>query len=333
MKTIFAVDDTKLYLDNVERALQDRFYIQTFSSVMRMFVAMEKKEPDLILMDILMPEMDGFAAIKIIKAHDHWKHIPVIFITAHENPETEVMGFNLGADDFILKPFSDEILNRRVDIILNFASIIQKQVEKITRVQNSVINVITNLIESRDEVTGYHINRTSKYLEVFIKKMMEMRVYREELFESNIPMLISSARMHDLGKISISDTILNKPGKLTTDEFEIIKTHTIKGEKILNEIMSETGTDEFLQNAKLFASSHHEKWNGTGYPKGLGEYSIPLFGRILAIADVYDALISERPYKKPMNHGEAVKTILEGAGTHFDPKLVKVFAKIESESK
>jgi putative two-component system response regulator len=332
-KTIYVVDDDPMNLQVVELALSKRFNVMKMSSAMKLFSSLEMQEklPDLILLDIVMPDIDGFATAQILKAHEGWKNVPIIFVTSHEDPETEAKGFGLGADDFIAKPYSIEILNKRVDVIINLNTIISNQISKILRVQNSIINVITSLIENRDQNTGYHITRTSKYLEMFIKKMKEMRVYYDEILHWDVDKLVSAARLHDLGKISISDVILNKPARLDKHEFEIIKTHTTKGVKILEEIIQETGEDDFLKNAKLFAGTHHEKWNGNGYPNALIGESIPLQGRILTILDVYDALVSVRPYKEVVSHDKAVLIILEDNEIHFDPTLIRVFKELEPE--
>jgi putative two-component system response regulator len=184
------------------------------------------------------------------------------------------------------------------------------------------------MVENRDKGTGGHIERTSMYIKILIDEMKNYHVYDEEMIEWDDEKVISSARMHDLGKISITDLIVNKPGKLTEDEYEIIKSHAIEGERIIEKIISRTGEGEFLRNAKLFAGSHHEHWDGSGYPRGLKGEDIPLQGRIMAIVDVYDALVSERPYKKAFTDEEAVKIIMDKSGTYYDPKITEVFYKV-----
>jgi putative two-component system response regulator len=224
-----------------------------------------------------------------------------------------------------------------------------QRTEKLQRLQNSMVSILANMVENRDKYTGSHVERTTKYLKILLEAMLERNVYsdeirhwtHEEVFSSgslndtvsetdsfNLESVISSARLHDIGKITITDLILNKPGKLTPDEFELMKTHSIEGEKIIDSIILESGNEAFLLNAKLFAGSHHEKWDGTGYPRGLKGADIPLQGRIMAVADVYDALISERPYKKAFTHEKAVEIIKESRGSHFDPKIVDVFLEV-----
>jgi len=192
--------------------------------------------------------------------------------------------------------------------------------------------VLSDLIEHRNEGKEGHIERTTTYLKLLIDGMLERRVYTHELGKFNIELLVPSACLYDIGKISIPEVILSKPGRLTKEEFEIIKTHTIKGEQIIDKIAAKTGkNDDFLRYAKLFAGNHHELWNGRGYPHGLEKTDIPILGRIIAVIDVYDALISERPYKTPFSTEEAFKIIMDGAGEQFDPLIVDVFLEIKDQ--
>jgi putative two-component system response regulator len=189
------------------------------------------------------------------------------------------------------------------------------------------------MVESRDKGTGGHIERTSMYIKILITEMKAHGVYTDEIAGWDPEKLISSARMHDLGKIAISDTIVNKPGKLTDEEYESMKSHAMAGERIIEEMISRTGEKDFLYNARLFAGSHHERWDGRGYPRGLKGTEIPLHGRIMAIVDVYDALVSERPYKKALSDEEAVQIIMENSGTQYDPKITEVFFKAKEQFK
>jgi putative two-component system response regulator len=187
------------------------------------------------------------------------------------------------------------------------------------------------MVESRDEVTGNHVSRTQIYLKILVDEMIRMGIYTDEMARCNMDVLIPSAQLHDVGKIKVSDVILNKPGKLTEGEFEQIKCHCADGERIIDKIISDAEENGFLVHAKRFAGYHHEKWNGQGYPKGLSKEEIPIEGRIMAIADVYDALVSERPYKKPFSHEQAVEIIKNDSGKHFDPKIVEAFLNVEEE--
>jgi putative two-component system response regulator len=181
------------------------------------------------------------------------------------------------------------------------------------------------MVENRDQGTGGHIERTTTYIKILVDAMIARGTYAGELKENDLDLFISSARLHDVGKITISDVILNKPGKLTEEEYEIMKTHCVEGERVIDQIVSRTEDVEFLRNARLFAGCHHERWDGKGYPRGFAGADIPLQGRIMAIVDVYDALVSERPYKKPFTPDEAVRIMMENAGMQFDPIMADVF--------
>jgi putative two-component system response regulator len=329
LKIIFIVDDSDTNLSMAEAVLEDQYSVMTMPSAAKMFSLLEKILPDLILLDIEMPDMDGFEALRKLKASVKWANIPVIFLTGRNDPTVEVHGFQIGAVDFITKPFSAPVLLNRIKTHLNIDDIIRDRTSQLNRLQSSVISVLADMVENRDKGTGGHIERTSMYIKILIDEMKTYHVYDKEISDWDDEKVISSARMHDLGKISITDLIMNKPGKLTEEEYEIIKTHAIEGERIIDKIISRTGEGEFLRNARLFAGTHHERWDGSGYPRGLKGEEIPLQGRIMAIVDVYDALVSERPYKKAFTDDEAVKIIMEKSGAYYDPKITEVFFKVK----
>jgi putative two-component system response regulator len=272
-----------------------------------------------------MPVMDGFETLLRLKAENQWSDIPVMFLTGRNDAEVEARGLEMGAVDFVTKPFSAPVLLNRIKTHLNIDEIIRERTIQLHRLQNSIVAVLADMVENRDKGTGGHIERTSVYIKILLNEMKVRGVYQEEILGWDVEKMISSARMHDLGKISITDVIVNKPGKLTEDEYEVMKSHAEEGERIIDEIISRTGEGEFLRNAKLFAGSHHERWDGKGYPRGLKEEEIPLQGRIMAIVDVYDALVSERPYKKAFTDDEAVEIIMQNSGSHFDPKIAELF--------
>ena len=325
MKTIFVVDDSDTNLSMAEAALEDQYRVMTMPSAAKMFLLLEKIMPDLILLDIEMPETDGFQALKRLKSRDAWAGIPVMFLTGRTDAAVEVLGFEMGAIDFVTKPFSAPVLLNRIKSHLDIDEIIRARTSQLHRLQNSIVSVLANMVENRDKGTGGHIERTSAYIKILIDQMRTRGVYADEIQNWDDEKIISSARMHDLGKISITDVIVNKPGKLTDDEYEVMKTHAREGERIIDEIIAQTGEGEFLRNARLFAGCHHERWDGKGYPHGYKENEIPLQGRIMAIVDVYDALVSERSYKKAFTDEEAVSMIMQNAGTHYDPKIAQVF--------
>jgi putative two-component system response regulator len=275
-----------------------------------------------------MPEMDGFAAIQKLKESDRTRHIPVMFLTASTDDAKEARGLELGAVDFVTKPFSAPVLLNRIAHHLHIEDLLKKRTERLENLKDSILDVVVDMVNSRDNITGGHITRMSAYMRILIEAMMENGVYADEMQGWDVETLISSARLHDVGKVAVADNILNKPGKLTPEEYEEIKNHAPAGEKIVDKIITKTGEESFLHHAKMFASAHHEKWNGTGYPRGLKGTDIPLQGRVMAIADVYDALVSERPYKTPYTHGKAEQIIRDDAGVHFDPAIVEVFLKV-----
>jgi putative two-component system response regulator len=318
--------------------------------------------PDLIILDIVMPEMDGFAAMRMLKANARHSAIPVMFLTSQNDAATETLGFDLGAVDFISKPFSESDLLNRIKTHLEIEGLIrertemlQLRTEKLQKLQDSMVAVLADMLESRDKTTAGHVERTTIYTKTLVSEMIRRGIYAEEMSGWDLDLIAFATRLHDIGKISVSDLILNKPGTLTVDEFDSIKahaadgeqiiekiirgsltadefdsmkTHPEEGERILEKIMVKSGYDDFLHHAKLFAGYHHERWDGTGYPYGLKGAGIPLQGRIMAIVDVYDALISERPYKKALKKEAVLEIIMEDKGKAFDPKITQVFIEI-----
>ena len=334
-KIIFVVDDSDTNLSIAKEALKEHYRVMTMPSAAKMFSLMKKINPDLILLDIEMPEMDGFEALRYLKSNAPQADIPVIFLTSMPDAAVEVRGFQLGVIDFITKPFSAPVLLNRIKTHLDIDELIrerttklQQRTEQLQSLQNSIVFVLADMVEKRDKRTGGHVERTTAYINILIKAMLAQNIYADEICKIDMDLFIFSARLHDVGKISISDTILNKPGKLSDEEFAIMKTHTTEGERIIYQIVSRTGNGEFLHNAKLFAGYHHERWDGKGYPYGLAGTDIPVQGRIMAFADVYDALISERPYKQALTHKEAISIIMESSGTQFDPFIADIFYRI-----
>lgn len=261
-------------------------------------------------------------------------------MTAKSDNESELKGLSLGATDYIYKPFTPALLRKRIEMHLelvnlnnNLQEMVDVKTKSIMDLKNAFLKTMAELVEYRDDVTGKHIERTTHYLKILIEALGKKGLHLEKVASWDLDLLLQSAQLHDIGKIVISDTILNKPDKLDQNEFEEIKKHTKFGEDIIEQIKKNTVERSFLELAKIFASAHHEKWDGSGYPNGLKGEEIPLEGRLMAIADVYDALISERPYKKAFTHEEAVDIILKGMGTHFDPELVNVFKDVSEQFK
>jgi putative two-component system response regulator len=331
LKTIFVVDDSDTTLAMVEFALETHYRVITISSAGRMMELLEKIVPDLILLDIEMPNMNGLEALRRLKASVKYASIPVIFLSALNDASTEAYGIELGAVDFVGKPFSAPVLLNRIKLHLGMDEVIRERTARLFNLKSGIVSVMADLVESRDMVTGGHIERTTTYIKILLDVMLDMGLHADEIKGWDLDMVSSSARLHDVGKIAITDTILNKPGKLTPEEFESVKLHTREGERIIDQIVSRTGDEVFLYHAKIFAGYHHEKWNGLGYPHGTKGEETPLQGRIMAIADVYDALISERPYKKAFPPEKAESIIMGDAGTHFDPYIADAFYKVRDQ--
>ncbi|MDR2071858.1 MAG: response regulator [Spirochaetaceae bacterium] len=339
---IFLVDDNMANLTAGKAMLKDHYDVFSMPSGAKLFEILEKIRPDLILLDIEMPEMNGYEAIKKLKALPRTRDIPVVFLTSRNDVGSELEGLNLGAMDYIYKPFSPPLLLKRIENHLlarkqqlalqdyndNLQKMVQKRTRQVVELQNSILNTVTEMVEFRDDITGGHIERTQNYLKLLVDKLLSEKIYWEEVSCWNLEFLIPSAQLHDVGKIAISDTILNKPGRLTPEEFTIMKKHASIGEAAIEGIMKTTTEKDFLYHAKIFAGSHHEKWDGSGYPRGLKNSLIPLQGRLMAIADVYDALIAFRPYKQPLPAPEAERIILDGREKHFDPVLVDLFREL-----
>jgi putative two-component system response regulator len=330
-KTIFVVDDNDTNLATAGAALEELYQVITLPSAVVMFELLEELTPDLILLDIEMPEMDGFEALRRLKVSKVYAGIPVIFLTSMIDAAVEVRGFELGAVDFITKPFSGLVLQYRVRTHLSIDDMIRDRTAQLEQLQNGLVYILADIVESRDKATGGHIERTSEYVKILIRAMLDRGVYADEIRDANLETFASAARLHDVGKIAIPDTVLNRLGSLSLEEFELVKKHTVEGAQIIDKVLARTGDLAFLRNAKLFASCHHERWDGSGYPRGLVGMEIPIQGRILAVADLYDALLSDRPYKKAFAEEEVVGIIMGNAGKMFDPLIVEVFFVIKEQ--
>jgi len=344
-ETIMLVDDAHTNLIIGLNTLSDYYDVITMNSALKLLKMLERKLPDLVLLDVDMPQMNGYEALRQMKVHEASKDIPVIFLTTNSDNESELRGLQMGAVDYIIKPFTPALLRKRIEIHLliqsqkselmrfneNLQEMVDEKTQSVIELKNAVLKTVAELVEFRDDFTGGHIERTQDYLRLFIEAIKERKMYPEELASWDTELVIQSAQLHDVGKIAVDDAVLRKPGKLTAEEFDAIKKHAVTGGKIIDKIMESTSEHDFLEHAKILATSHHEKWNGTGYPYGIKGEEIPLQSRMMAIADVYDALVSARPYKTGMPHEKAVEIIKNDSGTHFDPKLVDLFLEISDE--
>ena len=349
---IVIVDDSIPNLDQGRNMLRTFFEVYPAPSAAKLFDILDNIIPDLILLDIEMPVMNGYETIKKLKSNPLHADIPVIFLTAKDDESSEMEGFDLGAVDYITKPFSGPLLLKRItnqlliirqkkellasraalqDYADNLELMVTEKTVEVFELQNAILSTVADLVEFRDKLTGGHISRTQRYLQELIDEMTSKDDYSDEVSKWDMDFFLPAAQLHDVGKIAISDLILNKPGSLTKEEFEIMKTHVTVGVEAIEHIMSKTKEHAFLEHALLVTGTHHEKWDGSGYPVGLQGRNIPIEGRLMAIADVYDALISVRSYKKAFTHEEACKIIEEGAGAHFDPILVDVFRNVKDK--
>ncbi|MGD1038375.1 MAG: two-component system response regulator [Roseiarcus sp.] len=302
--------------------------------------------PDLALLDVTMPGMDGFELCCRLKADKGTADIPVIFVTALGEPHSEARGFEIGAVDYINKPFSPPLVLARVQTHLalrksrlelerqneRLEEAVAFRTQELETTQDVTIRALTTLAETRDDDTGAHILRTQQFVRRLAEELRNDPNFANELNDRAIDLMFKSAPLHDIGKVGIPDHILLKPGKLTPEEFEVMKTHVELGRRALVSAIAEGGaTTEFLRCALEIIGGHHEKWDGTGYPKGLSGDEIPLSARIMAVADVYDALTSRRIYKPAFAHEVAEQIILEGKGRHFDPRIVDAFSRCISD--
>ncbi len=295
-----------------------------------------KAHPDLVLLDIMMPEMDGYEVCRRLKSAEETRHIPVIFLTAMADAEDEAKGLALGAVDYITKPINPELVRARVQNHLelkrhrdHLEQLVRVKTREVQLTQAVMIESLATLAEYRDPETGGHIKRTQNYVKALAVKLKGHPRFRDLLDEETIELLYLSAPLHDMGKVGVRDHILLKPGRLEDAEFAEMKKHTLFGEEALRLTEQKLGQSTFLRHAREIAGSHQEKWDGSGYPRALKGEAIPFSGRLMALADVYDALISKRVYKPPMPHAKAVAAIREGRGTHFDPDVVDAFLALE----
>lgn len=315
--------------------MQDEYDLYTAMSAKAGFEILENTIPDLILLDIVMPEMDGYEMIERLKESRRLRRIPVIFLTADSSPKSEVKGFDLGAVDFIVKPFIASVMKRRIETQLELSEyqhsledLVEQKVEENEKLQHMLSAGFAELVESRDGVIGGHVKNTSIYYEAFVKALKDVPKYKEEVTDEFVKLSVRSAPLHDIGKIGIDDKVLRKESSLETAEMEYMKRHSELGGFTFHKIRRIFPENEFLQIAEHMALYHHERWDGKGYPMGLKGKDIPLEARIMSIVDVYDALTSKRPYKEPFSHEKAYEIIEQGRGTQFDPDLVDEFLKI-----
>ncbi len=332
---ILMVDDVELNHMIAREVLKDSYELYEALSAAEGFEILEKIVPDLILLDIVMPGMDGFEMLKLIKANNILKRIPVIFLTADSSPEAEIEGFNCGIADYIVKPFVPTVMKKRIETQIALAEyehtledMVRTKVEEIEKMYDLISVSFAGLVESRDGVTGGHLKNTAIYFKTFMDYLAIHPKYYLQLTPDVVKKAIRSAPLHDVGKIAIEDAVLRKSCSLDPAEFSKMRQHTIIGGDIFAFIKERIADREFGEIAEHIARFHHERWDGEGYPLGLKGEEIPLVARIMSIVDVYDALTSQRPYKSPFSHEKSLELIVEDRGKRFDPYLVDEFIKI-----
>ena len=345
--TVLVIDDSPDSLALLSHLLKDiyRVKVATHGEV-GIKVACSAQPPDVILLDIMMPDVDGYEVCRQLKANPATQPIPVIFLSAKSDAEDEQKGLALGAVDYITKPISPAILLARVatqlalkasaDFLRDKSDFLEQEVarrtQEISNAQDVTILAMTSLAETRDSDTGNHIRRTQHYVKVLAQALKDHPRFADALKGPAIEVLFKSAPLHDIGKVGIPDRILLKPSRLSREEFDIMKTHTTLGFEAIEQAEKTLGTQvPLLQMAKEIALSHQEKWDGSGYPQGLKGDAIPMSARLMAVADVYDALISQRVYKPALPHDRAVQIVFQGRGSQFDPDMVDAFIGIQDE--
>lgn len=346
-KTIVAVDDTPDNLLLIMEILKDRYKVKTFKEPKKALEYLFTNAcVDLILLDVMMPELSGYDLLKVLKQNHETKEIPVIFLTALSSQEDEQKGLEMGACDYIVKPISVPIMLSRINVHLENKAAkeflkskadyleeeIKKRTKEILSIQDITILTLASLAETRDTDTGNHLKRTQRYIKILALALREHPKFRDYLSDEQVETLFRSAPLHDIGKVGIADKILLKPAGLSDMEFEIMKTHTTLGKEAIEHAEEEAGIEAaFLKTAKEIAYCHHENYDGSGYPLGLGGDEIPISARLMALADVYDALTSRRVYKEAMPHEKARSIIVEGRGLKFDPYVVEAFLEVQDE--
>ena len=339
--TILVVDDTPDNLMLMADMLKDRYRVKAANSgETALRVLQNNPLPDLILLDIMMPGLSGHEVARQLQQDLRTRDIPIIFLTALASMENEIQGLELGAVDYITKPISPPLVLARVqtqlkikaaaDFLRDQKDFLEQEVQRRTRevvaIQDVTIQAMASLAETRDNETGNHIRRTQHYVRLLAELLRDHPRFNPFLNDDSIRQLFRSAPLHDIGKIGIPDHILLKPGRFTPEEFEIMKTHTTLGRDAIQRAEDQLGVSvDFLRVAKEIAYSHQEKWDGSGYPQGLVGEDIPVSARLMAVADVYDALISRRVYKAGMPHEQALEIIRQGRAIHFDPDICDVF--------
>lgn len=339
---VLVVEDAEPNVDILVETLGDDYELRVALDGESALEMVADELPDLILLDIMMPGMDGYEVCRRLKANPGTRKIPIIFLTAMAEEQDEAKGLSLGAVDYVAKPFSPALVKARVNNQLelkkhrdHLEDLVAERTKELVKTQEATIDGLAVLAEYRDPETGGHIQRTKNYVRILAEHLIDHPRFRDFLNETTIDLIFKTSPLHDIGKVGIRDSILLKPGPLTPEETKEMDRHVLLGYDAIEKTERKLGENAFLKFAKEIAVSHHEKWDGSGYPYGLKGEEIPISGRLMAIADVYDALISKRVYKPPFNHQMAVEILLKGDGRtkpqHFDPDVLQAFSELSGE--
>jgi putative two-component system response regulator len=331
MKRILVVDDDLAVLKQISAYLADSYEVSLAKSGNLALQVCVKEKPNLILLDIEMTDIDSCDIMSQLKRNPYLDHIPIIFLVANHSAEVEIHALKLGARDILVKPVEKSILLRRIELHLRFISYQTQTEQTVMTLSDSIATAFAEMIECRDENTSGHVIRTSKYVDILGKELINQGLFPDELNPAELQMMVRAAPLHDIGKIAISDSILLKAGQLDDTEFSVMKRHSEIGATILKRMYQRMPSQYYLRYASLIAGSHHERYDGKGYPQGLAGDIIPLCGRIMAVADVYDALMENRVYRSSFGHIQASNIIFDNAGTQFDPRIVEIFKKTEEQ--
>ena len=345
MYTIMMVDDNEAELVLAQKTLQDDYQIIPMNSAKAALTRLAKASaPDLIILDVAMPNINGLEMITRLKTSDKTKNVPVIFLSGDSGNSTELECYRLGAVDYIRKPVVPDLLRKRVEIqisLIEYKKTAEKQAQGLQQTaayyaQNSmkleyfIIGIITDLIAEKDPYTGMHNVGVSKFFEIILKEML-MSGINYGIDSSDFELIILSSRLHDMGKIGVPDSVLQKQGKFTDEEFVKMKMHTVMAANAIQKYSYLLPNSRFLTYTYQMARYHHERFDGQGYPDRLAGQNIPVLARILAVADVYEALTADRSYKKAMSHEQAYNIITQGAGVQFDPQVVAAFQRVHED--
>jgi putative two-component system response regulator len=326
MKKVLLVDNDPGALSEIATRLMRDFYVAVAVPGEQVFAVCAREKPDLILLDI-----EGLGILAKLRSSPNFSHIPVIAWSQEQDTEAERISLGAGARDYLLKGVADDILWGRMNLHLKIAAYQSELERTVQELSNSVALSIADMIECRDEKTGGHVARTSRYVGMLGRALLRRGSFPGELTASDLDLIVQAAPLHDIGKIAISDRILLKPDRLDDEEFVIMKSHTTLGQEILDSMYAHMPTLRYLRYASVIAVSHHERYDGRGYPHRLQGEEIPLSGRIMAVADVYDALVDDRVYRRGLRYTEACRIIIDGGGTSFDPQVVAAFESISTE--